>query len=207
MFFCLSNLTTTLPHQTELLKSKKTPDAVRFQALKFVIHFLGDIAQPLHTEAYGAGANNITVYFNGYKTNLHAAWDTAIPNSIFGLLPNATITSAEPLGFANNLAAAINMGKYEHSIWSWLKNHNIISLKWIEKAATAWAQEANLKVCDAAINVHPEKLQNAEIGSGEYVERARDVVEMSIARAGIRLAAWLNLIYAGRTGFEGIKWL
>jgi hypothetical protein len=193
--------------QTELLKSRKTSDVVRFQALKFIIHFLGDIAQPLHTEAYGGGANNITVYFNGYKTNLHSAWDTAIPNSIFGLLPNATITSGDALGFANNLAADINMGKYEHKIWSWLKHHNILSLSREEKAATAWAQESNLQVCDAAINVHPEKLHNAEIGQGEYVERARDVVQMSIARAGIRLAGWLNLIYSGRTGFEGVKWL
>ena len=31
---------------------------------------MGDIAQPLHTEAFGEGANNLTVTFNGYHTNM-----------------------------------------------------------------------------------------------------------------------------------------
>jgi hypothetical protein len=31
---------------------------------------MGDIAQPLHTEEFGLGANNISVTFNSYSTNM-----------------------------------------------------------------------------------------------------------------------------------------
>lgn len=67
-------------------------------------------------------------------------------------------------------------------------------------AKKGWAQEANLQDCDTAINVHPEKLAIPR-SYGEYVDRAGEVVQMSIVRAGIRLTGWLNLIYSGRTGF------
>jgi hypothetical protein len=153
---------------------------------------MGDVAQPLHTEGYGSGGNNITVFFNGFETNLHAAWDTAIPNSIFGLLPNATITSQESLGWANNLAAAINMGEYQRDVWKWLRYHNVLSLDAEERAATEWVRDANLKVCDAAIPVRPEKLQGLDIGKeGEYMERARKVVDMRFAM--------LRFLYARRS--------
>ena len=51
----------------------------RQQALKFLIHFLGDIHQPLHTEAEAKGGNQIEVEFDGKKENLHAVWDGWIP--------------------------------------------------------------------------------------------------------------------------------
>jgi len=34
------------------------------QALEFLIHFLGDITQPLHTEAEEVGGNDIDVLWN-----------------------------------------------------------------------------------------------------------------------------------------------
>jgi hypothetical protein len=51
-------------------------------ALRWIVHFLGDIAQPLHTEAIAVGGNTINVTFDGEGWNLHALWDTAIPNKI-----------------------------------------------------------------------------------------------------------------------------
>lgn len=35
--------------------------AERFDALKFVVHFVGDIHQPLHDEAINVGGNTINV--------------------------------------------------------------------------------------------------------------------------------------------------
>lgn len=46
--------------------------------LKFFIHFLGDIHQPLHAgRKDDEGGNKISVFFIK-KTNLHAVWDTGI---------------------------------------------------------------------------------------------------------------------------------
>lgn len=41
-------------------------------ALKWVTHFLGDIAQPLHASGNGAGGNRVHVIFNDVHTNLHS---------------------------------------------------------------------------------------------------------------------------------------
>lgn len=35
------------------------------EALKFLVHFLGDITQPLHDEAYEVGANDVDVTYQG----------------------------------------------------------------------------------------------------------------------------------------------
>jgi hypothetical protein len=41
-------------------------------ALKWVSHFFGDIAQPLHASGRGAGGNFVNVTFNKTRTELHA---------------------------------------------------------------------------------------------------------------------------------------
>jgi hypothetical protein len=47
-------------------------------ALKWVVHFLGDIAQPLHASGRAAGGNGIEVVFGNQTTELHAV-SFAIP--------------------------------------------------------------------------------------------------------------------------------
>lgn len=41
-------------------------------ALKWVAHFLGDIAQPLHASGVAAGGNDFDVVFGNHSTELHA---------------------------------------------------------------------------------------------------------------------------------------
>lgn len=40
------------------------------QALMFLVHFVGDITQPLHDEAYEVGANDVDVTYQGMWANL-----------------------------------------------------------------------------------------------------------------------------------------
>jgi hypothetical protein len=44
------------------------------EALKFIVHFVGDVAQPLHDEALDVGGNDIDVTFDGFSDNLHSDW-------------------------------------------------------------------------------------------------------------------------------------
>ncbi len=53
-------------------------------AAKMLIHFIGDIGQPLHCENVQSGGNGVTVTYGGASTNLHAVWDTKIPEKISG---------------------------------------------------------------------------------------------------------------------------
>lgn len=57
-------------HTRTLLERTKSDEDIA-QALMFVIHFLGDITQPLHAEGYKRGGNNITIWWGGKVTNLH----------------------------------------------------------------------------------------------------------------------------------------
>jgi hypothetical protein len=45
-------------------------------ALRFLVHFVGDITQPLHDEAFALGGNEVDVTFDGEDTNLHSVWDS-----------------------------------------------------------------------------------------------------------------------------------
>lgn len=105
----------------------------------------------------------------------------------------------EALGWANNLAANVNAGKFKHDVKSWIKNHDI-SGDGPAKSATKWARDSNKLVCSYVLEDGPTKMNNTEIG-GKYYEDSIDIVEMQIAKGGIRLAAWLNMIFEGKTGF------
>ena len=57
----------------------------RTEALKFIIHFVGDLHQPLHaTDNHDRGGNDVRVLplraEDGRNTNLHAVWDTGLIN-------------------------------------------------------------------------------------------------------------------------------
>ncbi|KAF8624988.1 hypothetical protein AX15_005620 [Amanita polypyramis BW_CC] len=48
------------------------------EALKFLIHFMGDMHQPLHLAGRDRGGNGDKVVFDGRQTNLHSVWDTLL---------------------------------------------------------------------------------------------------------------------------------
>lgn len=65
-----------IARQRDLLADRRQPDAVRAQALKFLVHFIGDAHQPLHAGyARDRGGNTIQVQLDGKGTNLHWIWD------------------------------------------------------------------------------------------------------------------------------------
>ena len=61
-----------------------------------------------------------------------------------------------------------------------------------------WATQSNAYVCSDVI---PNGISAVEKGdlSGTYYDDHSHVVEVQVARAGYRLAAWLNLIATGST--------
>lgn len=83
----------------------------------------------------------------------------------------------------------------------WVKRYDVHSLKSTTKITTQFAQESNEYVCDYAMAASDPASYNGTDVAGKYAEGAKPIVMESIARAGVRLAAWLNLIFEGRTGF------
>lgn len=64
--------------QRDLLADRGQSDAVRAQALKFLVHFVGDVHQPLHTFGRDKGGNTFQLQVDGRGTNLHALWDSGL---------------------------------------------------------------------------------------------------------------------------------
>ncbi|KAF1351733.1 hypothetical protein EJ07DRAFT_136907 [Lizonia empirigonia] len=157
------------------------------KALKWVIHFVGDIHQPLHVESLEVGGNLINVTFAGARTNLHAAWDTAIPQKLVG---NFSLANAER--WAASLTNDIKRGVYKKESKSWSKG---LKAKKPVDTAMLWATDANAFVCSTVVPAGADAVRNQEI-SGAYYDTTIPVVTKQIAKAGFRLAAWLDAIVA-----------
>jgi hypothetical protein len=65
------------------LRDPKASTKDRADALKFLVHFIGDLHQPLHVgRRADAGGNKIDVTLNGEKANLHWVWDALLINDM-----------------------------------------------------------------------------------------------------------------------------
>ena len=63
----------------DVLKNKKSSKKDKQVALKFLIHLVGDLHQPLHVgNGKDRGGNDIKVTWFGEPTNLHSVWDTKL---------------------------------------------------------------------------------------------------------------------------------
>lgn len=67
-------------HYTEVLKNKNSTREEKITALKLIVHFVGDVHQPLHVSyAEDLGGNKVKVNFLGdSQRNLHAVWDSSL---------------------------------------------------------------------------------------------------------------------------------
>jgi hypothetical protein len=62
----------------------------------------------------------------------------------------------------------------------------------------AWVREANAFVCSDVLSSGVAAVEGADLSSAYYTA-AVPIFEEQIARAGYRLAAWLDLIATGTT--------
>ncbi|KAK3717286.1 hypothetical protein LTR37_005995 [Vermiconidia calcicola] len=154
-------------------------------ALKFLVHLLGDITQPLHDEAYKIGGNDVNVTFDGEDRNLHSVWDTEMPEQLRG---GDSLTDAED--WAANLTAEINNGTFAAMKKSWLEGLDVDDA---QGTALLWAQDANRYVCSTVMPDGQSPLTSEDLYP-DYYDSAIDTVELQVAKAGYRLAAWLDAI-------------
>jgi len=177
-----------ITNYTNQLLDSRLSATERNIAAKFVVHFTGDIHQPLHDEAVDRGGNGIQVTFDGVATNLHHIWDT---NMLEKLIGGYSLTDAQE--WANTLTTQIKTGSYSSLSEAWLDG---IDLSDPVTTALAWAIESNAFVCTTVMPEGVTGVENQELG-GAYYEAAVPVFQLQVARAGYRLARWLDLIAAG----------
>ena len=150
--------------QAAILADRTRPDAERLQALKFVVHFVGDVHQPLHAGyARDRGGNTFQVHYRGKGSNLHSLWDGTLLNSR-GLGETAYLWRLRAAGTGRPAAA----------------------VAYSPRAATEWAEQSCALVRQPGF--YPP---SARLGE-DYVARQRPTAERQLQLAGARLATLLN---------------
>lgn len=146
-----------------LVADETGPRDQRVEALKFLVHLVGDLHQPLHCgDNYDRGGNDVEVQWFGQPTNLHALWDS-------GFTDRMALTETQ-------LAARVQQG---------LTRERIEQLQ--QGSVVSWALASQQLARDHAYAFHPSRQLGAR-----YFNRHREVVEEQILRAGLRLARLLE---------------
>jgi len=164
-------------------KTLENPNASRADkqlALRFVIHLVGDLHQPLHVgKCCDRGGNDVKVTWFGKPTNLHSVWDSQLVDE-------------EQLSFSE-LAAKLERHISPQEVVGW----------WDANPRDWIAQSAEIR--DTLYPAPPSTGLGKEgsVGSSSvpdlsytYVYRFTPLMERQLSQAGIRLAAYLNAIFA-----------
>ncbi|PSK56554.1 hypothetical protein B9Z65_6178 [Elsinoe australis] len=155
-------------------------------ALRFLVHFIGDIHQPLHNEGYESGGNGVDITFAGAERNLHATWDTGIPERLRG-----SYSKQQARAWADYLIRRIDGGVYTRDVGTWKRSVNVQDGL---GSALTWSNEANDYICTFVAPQGWAAVQRGDLVSSGYYDRAVPTVELQVARAGVRLAAWLDAL-------------
>jgi hypothetical protein len=154
--------------QAAILADRTRPLAERRQALKFVVHFVGDVHQPLHAGfAHDKGGNTFQLHVHGDDgkergTNLHSYWDS-------GMLREAALDESAWLQRLRAMPLAVE-----------------IERRPLPPDATAWARNACTIATSAGF--YPPR---ATLGP-DYATTWRPTAEAQLRRAGTHLAVLLN---------------
>jgi nuclease S1 len=157
----------------------------RVEALKFAVHFVGDIHQPLHTvnDLHGGNELQIDLYMRGMTTctdkatcqavhtpmNFHAAWDEGLINKV---------------------------------VWNWGAYVNRLENGWLKSAEASqpgidggtpedWANETH-----AAARTVWHLRPTDDVLDDRYFRDVLPILDRQLGVAGLRLAKFLNDAYA-----------
>ena len=150
----------------KVLMDKSAPREERVDALKFLVHFVGDVHQPMHAAKEGAGGNGVHVSFlsnnqcGPYECNLHGVWDTS-------MIMHAGMGRADYVQYLEHLITTETLDAQAGGTPDQWANESV------RLAKAAWVQDGtNL--------------------DERYYQQQIAVVDKQMAIAGLRLAKLLN---------------
>ena len=102
-----------IERQARLLADRKVPERERLTALAFLVHFVGDLHNPMHAGDRGdRGGNDVKANYGiiGGRTNLHSMWDGYIAERAISTPPGgprAILAGASPTDRASLAAGSV----------------------------------------------------------------------------------------------------
>jgi len=144
----------------------------RGEALRFLVHLIGDLHQPLHVADNDDRGGNLTqVRFRGRGTNLHRVWDGELIETEWG-------------------------GDEQRCLDHLTDRMATLDLPALERGTVVeWAMEGHRIAAEAAYDIP----RNRQLGT-DYSERVLPAVDLALIEAGVRLARVLNEALAAYRG-------
>jgi hypothetical protein len=140
----------------------------RAEALRFLIHFMGDLHQPLHVaDDNDRGGNRRVVWLEGDSMNLHQVWDGE-------LLYHLGMDEATYLPRLERKMDTMNLAQLERG------------------TVVDWAMEGHRIAVE-----HAYKIPRDGRLSAVYLEENEPLIDHALIAAGVRLARVLNETLAG----------
>lgn len=194
--------------QLAVLRNRRATAKERADALRYVIHFVGDLHQPLHTVTNDdLGGNCVPVTFQGrapqetnvqwatYSPNLHAVWDYGIIESHWaGLTPQQLADRLEKR--YKSRIAAWRSQPIDVTAWIW-QSHRLAQTVAYGHLPVKIPRQTPRPVtsCNGDNHISNRMLKLHENLGPSYVNAATAVVQLQLARAGARLADVLNSLW------------
>jgi hypothetical protein len=201
-------VTGAIADQLALLRVWHANAEQRGAALRFVIHFVGDVHQPLHnTTNSDRGGNCVPVVFfektpiktnvqsESYSPNLHGVWDT---NILEKFTPSETSRQLAEF-LAAKFSARMKTWQAEPAnlmAWAW-ESHELAETVTYGKLPNKIPVEKPVEIMSCADDNHiaMRMLQLNETIGDEYEKATQPAIEGQLTKAGVRLAALLNSIW------------
>ncbi|MFC3212903.1 S1/P1 nuclease [Novosphingobium panipatense] len=165
--------TAQIERDEKLLANRKLAPVLRLEALAFLVHFVGDLHQPLHVgENEDQGGNAVKAdYGDAPGRNLHSIWDST--------LAERAITSASP-PLVRVYSPAEKGRLATGNLEDWTRESYEISRDFLYPLAFGGTLPCDVK--------EPPRI----VWTNAAIEQAIPVVDERIQRAGLRLARMLD---------------
>jgi hypothetical protein len=152
-------------------------------ALIFLIHFVGDIHQPLHVGRPGdAGGNAVPVLWGDKKTNLHAVWDSLLIARAHEKFLDGNEVVESSVRYSQHLATKFKGAKSDQLTEAFSKPFS-------ENRIENWIQEQ--------MDIREALYHGFDQDQDVYAEHFIEIIDYQIYLAGVRLAQILNTIFEG----------
>jgi hypothetical protein len=203
-----SCITRAITDQLAILRSSEADPQQRAEALRFLIHFVGDLHQPLHAVTNNdQGGNCVPVAFfdalpqlrnpqtESYAPNLHGVWDTNILERATSGKSVDQVAADLDQSFRKKIARW-QTGVPDVNAWAW-ESYQLAEKRAYRKLPVPFPVEAPqpVKTCADDNHISARMLKFNEHLVDAYQNMAVPNVRERLAQAGARLALLLNQIW------------
>jgi hypothetical protein len=168
------------------LRDPLVPVAEKKLALLFLLHFVGDLHQPLHSaDNHDAGGNSVSVVIGGASrgTNLHSYWDTIVVKRL-GSTPDAI--AAMLIADLPAVESGVEGAASDERTYAWAEEAHAVARKYAYGALPKTTRKCTIKPREG-----PPALEDCFEISPQYARDATGKARLQLQRAGARLAAVL----------------